>query len=147
MPREPKLSAGDGRPSEVRELTMPADFRLLGEARELIQSTGLELGFDEAAIWDMKLAGTEALANAIEHGTAVDGLIHMRLASADGELLLEVSGGGRPEEASGGSDPQRGRGIAIMSALMDEVALKRDGDATVVRLSKRRMPAPADAPR
>ena len=123
---------------------MPADFRLLGQARELIHSTALELGFDEAAIWDIKVAGTEALANAIEHGTAGDGLIHMRLMPADGELLLEVSGGGKPGEASASSDPRRGRGIAIMSALMDEVALTRDGDATLLRLAKRLTPSPAD---
>ena len=124
---------------------MQADFRLLGQARELIQSTGLELGFDEAAIWDMKVAGTEALANAIEHGSAVDGLIHMRLVPAEGELRLEVSGGAKPEEASASSDPQRGRGIAMMSALMDEVALSRVGDETVVRLAKRLPTPPADA--
>ena len=121
----------------LRELKMGADYRLLGEARELIHSTGAELGFDEAAIWDMKVAVTEALANAIEYGTAADGLIQLRLTSADGALSLEISGGREPERASSAPDPHRGRGIAIMSALMDEVSLLRHGSEMSVRLEKR----------
>ena len=135
MATRSQTPSDDGSTGHVRELTMEADFRLLGQARELIHSTGLELGFDEAAIWDMKAAATEALANAIEHGTAADGLIHLRLSPEDGELRLEVSGGGSVERPP--SDPQRGRGIAIMSALMDEVALSHEGNGTLVRLAKR----------
>lgn len=128
----------------ARELTIEADFKLLDEARELIHWTGRELGFDEAAIWDIKVAATEALANAIEHGAAADGLVHMRLTPGDGELSLEISGGGKPEPTYTPPSTQRGRGFTIMSALMDEVVFSRDGDATVIQLEKRLRPASAD---
>ena len=127
----------------LTELTMGADYRSLGEARELIDSTGAELGFDEAAIWDMKVAATEALANAIEHGTAPDGQVHLRLTSSDDALWLEISGGREPERGSSAPDPHRGRGISIMSALMDEVSVLRQGDDTSVRLAKRLTLAPS----
>jgi anti-sigma regulatory factor (Ser/Thr protein kinase) len=32
--------------------------------------------------------------------------------------------------------PERGRGLAFMAALVDEVDLRREGEATVVRLAK-----------
>jgi anti-sigma regulatory factor (Ser/Thr protein kinase) len=37
-------------------------------------------------------------------------------------------------------DRQHGRGIAVMTALMDGVELKHDDGGTVVRLAKRRQP-------
>lgn len=131
-------------PGELGQLTIEADFRLLGEARALIHRTAIEVGFDEAAIWDIKVAATEALANAIEHGTSRNGLIHIRLSHEDGELSLEVSGGGRSEPAPARHDHQRGRGIFIMQALMDDVAVARDGDARSVRLAKRLTTASGD---
>ena len=137
----------------AKQLKIPADYQSLDEARELIHWTGRETGFDDAAIHDIKLAATEALANAIEHGTASDGLVRIRVTSGDDELGLEISGGGRPElrappakePPSGRPNSRRGRGIAIMSALMDEVAFKRDGDETLIRLAKRRTPSSTTA--
>ena len=133
------------------ELTIKADYRLLDEARALIHWTGRQTGFDEAAIHDVKVAATEALANAIEHGTARDGLIHLRLTPREGELQLEISGGGKSEQTSAAAgerrpsapNPRRGRGTAIMFALMDEVAFKRDGNDTLIQLVKRKAPASA----
>ena len=107
----------------------------------MIHGTGRELGFDEAAIWDIKVAATEALANAIEHGTASDGLIHLRLTPAKDELSLDISGGGKSERtAPAPPNSQRGRGITMMSALMDEVVLRRNGEDMLIRLVKRRTP-------
>ncbi len=131
----------------VKELTIAADYDLLDEARELVHWTGRDLGFDEAAIWDIKVAATEALANAIEHGMADDGLIRLRLTPGDGELSLEISGGGSSERTSAPPDPRRGRGFALMSTLVDEVLFKRDGDDTLVRLTKRLNPPDATASR
>ena len=137
------------------ELEIPADYSRLDEARMLIHWTARQTGFDEAAIHDMKVAATEALANAIEHGTSGDGLVRMLVTPADGELQLEISGGAKaggdsatrpqvPEIA--GAAPRRGRGMAIMSALTDEFAFRREGDRTLVRLVKRRTPVAADLP-
>jgi anti-sigma regulatory factor (Ser/Thr protein kinase) len=121
----------------TRELTIEADYGLLDEARQLVHSTGRGLGFDETAIYDMKVAATEALANAIEHGVASDRLVHLRMTPGDHEVWLEISGGGRSEPESAAPDPRRGRGLALMSNLMDEVVLRREGHHMLVRLAKR----------
>ena len=145
MTRELAIGADYSLLDEARELTIAADYSLLDEARELVHRTSRELGFEEAAIHDIRVAVTEALANAIEHGRASDGLIHLRLTPGDGELLLEVSGGGNSERTPAAPDSSRGRGFALMSTLMDEVVFRRDGDDTLIRLAKRLTPIPPDA--
>ncbi len=124
--------------SESRELSMSTDGVDLDAARRLIEETAGDLGFDDAAIWDMKCAVTEALTNALEHGSpSGDGLIHLRLGRDHGDMLLEVWGGGKPNGAPHVDATHRGRGIAIMTALMDDVELRRNDGDTVVRLVKR----------
>ena len=87
----------------------------------------------------MKLAATEALMNAVEHGTpSEDGMVHLRLAQLHGDMLLEVWGGGADGARDASQSTNRGRGIAIMTALMDEVELKRDPESSRIRLAKRR---------
>jgi EAL domain-containing protein (putative c-di-GMP-specific phosphodiesterase class I)/anti-sigma regulatory factor (Ser/Thr protein kinase) len=124
--------------SERKELCMSAEDVDLEAARHLIEETATTLGFDEAAIWDMKCAATEALTNAVEHGTpSDDGLVHLRLGRNHGDMLVEVWGGGRPKGSPHVDATHRGRGIAIMTALMDDVEMSRSNGDTVVRLTKR----------
>jgi EAL domain-containing protein (putative c-di-GMP-specific phosphodiesterase class I)/anti-sigma regulatory factor (Ser/Thr protein kinase) len=122
-----------------REIAVSPGEPGLDRARELIEDAASQLGYDDAAIWDMKTAATEALMNAIEHGPpADDGLVHMRVARRRGELRLDVWGGG-PEPGPPSPDgTQRGRGITIMSALMDEMELRRQPEQATIRLAKRR---------
>jgi EAL domain-containing protein (putative c-di-GMP-specific phosphodiesterase class I)/anti-sigma regulatory factor (Ser/Thr protein kinase) len=131
--------------SERKELSMSAEAVDLDAARRLIEQTASGLGFDDSAIWDMKCAATEALTNALEHGTpSGDGQIHLRLGRDHGDMLLEVWGGGKPNGAPHVDATHRGRGIAIMTALMDDVEMRRQNGDTVVRLIKRlpdRVPA------
>ena len=129
--------------TERKELAMPTDQVDLDAARRLIEKTAANLGFDDSAIWDMKCAATEALTNAIEHGApSEDGRIHLRLGRDHGDMLLEVWGGGKASGAPHVDATHRGRGIAIMTALMDDVELRRSDGDTVVRLVKR-LPAAA----
>jgi EAL domain-containing protein (putative c-di-GMP-specific phosphodiesterase class I)/anti-sigma regulatory factor (Ser/Thr protein kinase) len=124
--------------SESKELCMNAEEVDLDAARQLIEETATTLGFDDSAIWDMKCAATEALTNALEHGTpSDDGLIHLRLGRDHGDMLVEVWGGGKPKGAPHVDAAHRGRGIAIMTALMDDVEMLRNDGDTVVRLTKR----------
>jgi EAL domain-containing protein (putative c-di-GMP-specific phosphodiesterase class I)/anti-sigma regulatory factor (Ser/Thr protein kinase) len=122
-----------------RELHLPADFDSLDQARELVEDTAIELGYEHDAVWDMKVAVTEAVANAIEHGPGpAGGLVHLRLSHDGGELQIEVSGGGGgTQSTSGAAEVHRGRGFAIMTALMDEVGMRREADDTLIRLAKR----------
>jgi EAL domain-containing protein (putative c-di-GMP-specific phosphodiesterase class I)/anti-sigma regulatory factor (Ser/Thr protein kinase) len=122
-----------------RELHLPADFDSLDQARELVEAAATELGYADDEVWDMKLAVTEAVANAIEHGSGpAGGLIHLRLSHEAGELRIDVSGGGGgAQRPAGAEEVHRGRGFAIMTALMDEVGMRREADDTLIRLAKR----------
>ena len=122
-----------------KELALSGTDPGLDDARRLIEEAASELGYDDAAIWDMKLAATEALMNAIEHGRpSEDGMVHLRLAQEHGDLLLEVWGGGIEESGQLPQASNRGRGIAIMTGLMDEIELKRNPQGSRIRLAKRR---------
>ena len=127
-----------------RELHLPADFESLDQARDLVETTAIELGYEPDAVWDMKVAVTEAVANAIEHGPRVaDGMVHLRLSHESGELRIAVSGGGGAGPRAGrAAEVHRGRGFAIMTALMDEVGMRREADDTLIRLAKRGVSSP-----
>jgi anti-sigma regulatory factor (Ser/Thr protein kinase) len=111
----------------------------IAPARDLVAETAAAAGLSDADVWDVRVAVTEALANAIEHGTPTeDGRIHVRIAEEDDELQLEVVGGGRgPEGRPVESAGERGRGIAIMSGTMDSVHLAHDDDRDLIRLAKK----------
>ena len=115
----------------------------LDQARALIGRTAARLGYDETEIWDLKVAATEALTNALDHGEPTsDGLVHMRVGTSRGEITLEVWGGvkagERPKVAN-----NSGRGIAVISALVDDIELSRRQNSTMLRLSKRPGSKPA----
>jgi EAL domain-containing protein (putative c-di-GMP-specific phosphodiesterase class I)/anti-sigma regulatory factor (Ser/Thr protein kinase) len=121
------------------EVSLRPTYDQIDEARRLIHIAADAAGLDEAGIWDLKVAATEALSNAIEHAPlSTDGMIHLRITQERGDLTLEVWGGGSRDTVTAARDPSRGRGIGIMTALMDDVELTRhsDGDA-LVRLTKR----------
>jgi EAL domain-containing protein (putative c-di-GMP-specific phosphodiesterase class I)/anti-sigma regulatory factor (Ser/Thr protein kinase) len=123
--------------ADRQELSMDSDQVDLDAARRLIEQSAGALGFDDTAIWDMKSATTEALTNAIEHGSpSADGKIHLRIGRDRGDVLIEVWGGGKANGAPHVDATHRGRGIAIMTALMDDVELLRNNGGTVVRLVK-----------
>ena len=87
----------------------------------------------EAAI----LAVNETVANAIEHGSRGRGRVEFVAELRDGELVASVRDRGpwldRP------SSPDRGRGLLLVRALIDEVDVRRgvDGMGTTVELKRR----------
>ena len=86
------------------------------------------------------LAVDEAVSNAIEHGRPSagdddDGPIIVHVAEAGGGVLIEVSDPGRWKPPT--LDESRGRGFPLMTALMDDVSVERNGSTTVVRMQRR----------
>lgn len=128
-------------------MTLEPDFSGLDAARAMVEERAIKAGMAESDVWDMRAAATEALSNAIEHAPlADDGLIHLRISQEQGELLLEITGGGNPGDLPPRSNPDRGRGIGIMTALMDEVEMKHDqGGAGLIRLAKKLRQPGADS--
>lgn len=92
----------------------------------------------------MLLAASEAVSNAIEHGSREDGggEIEVRIAITDAGATLEVTDQGRPGVRSridvNAPTPEpsstRGRGIVIMRNLSDDLRVERVGDGMRVTM-------------
>ena len=124
-----------------REHSILADLRLLKEARDFAERGG-EFGFDGAACYDVKLAMSEAVTNAIQHGSSSPSdPIKIGIAAEGGALVFEVRDTGRfrPRvRRRGGELSESGRGLEFMRVLMDEVDLRPGDGGTLMRFAKRR---------
>ena len=136
--------SGSGRPAfpaqEFRELWLRQDPRELRRARWLAETAADERGFEEDESFRFVFAANEAVANAIEHGSpSPDGHILVRVGCEGDELSFEVHDWGSfaPGLAQPNALPERGRGLALMASMVDEVDVRPTGDATIVRLSMR----------
>jgi anti-sigma regulatory factor (Ser/Thr protein kinase) len=121
-------------------LWLEAEPYALKGARAAIGRAAARAGFDHAATFEITVAASEALNNAIEHGAPCeDGKILLSLAPATGSLAIEVADCGHfvPPVASADPLPERGRGVAMMRNLVDTVELGTRDDRTYVRLVKR----------
>ena len=124
-----------------RALRLPADASQLAVAREFADDAAARFGFDEVDRYQFKLAVSEAVANAIEHGRPYpDGTIALQLMEEGDLLTMEVYDAGRftTNLVEEGALPERGRGLAFMTVFVDELDIVRADDHTAVRLSKRR---------
>jgi anti-sigma regulatory factor (Ser/Thr protein kinase) len=124
-----------------REHSILADLSMLKEARDFAERAAEDFGFDGAACYDVKLAMSEAVTNAIQHGSSSpNDPIKIVVAAEGGALVFEVldTGRFRPRVRRRGELTESGRGLEFMRVLMDEVDL-RSGDAgTLMRFTKRR---------
>ncbi len=92
------------------------------------------LGRDET--FDLKVAASEALANALTHAAADRPGVEVSVASAPDAVEIEIIDRGR-FVMSNGFDASRGRGLPLMVALADEVEFASLPDGTRVRIRKR----------
>ena len=117
-------------------LTVRDDHSATARIRGAVDRLAAEHGLSAEATFDLKLAASEAVANALRHGSGNGRAVDVTLRPLDGAIEVEVTDAGtfaRP----GGIDPERGRGIPLMVALADEVEFASTGDGTRVRLRKR----------
>jgi serine/threonine-protein kinase RsbW len=118
------------------ELWLPADPRSAGTARRAIREMAERADLTPEEVYDVTLAGSEAVANAIEHGSPCKKRgVRLRVRVEDGSLIVEVSDCGTFPATSEGS-PDRGRGLPIIGALADVVELNPGPEMTVLRLAK-----------
>jgi serine/threonine-protein kinase RsbW len=131
---------------EPRIHLISADVGRLKEARDFADHAAANFGLDEEARYQVKLAMSEAVTNAIQHGSASahDEIRILALEEA-GALVFEVidTGRFRPRVVRRGDMPESGRGLEFMRHLMDEVDLRSTADGTRLRFAKRRCQAPA----
>jgi anti-sigma regulatory factor (Ser/Thr protein kinase) len=125
---------------DSRDLRLPADSSRLSEARQFVEEAAAEFGFEEATQHQIKLAINEAVANAMEHGSPGSGdEVELRVVFEERALAIYVSdcGSFTPRTAHREAVPERGRGLAFMDLLMDEVEVRPGADGTRVRMLKR----------
>ncbi len=139
------IPVNTGSPMWAQEMTMPADVRALSAVRERASSMMMALGFSDAALFDIKVALGEALANAVRHGSPAggDAAVSVNVRAFEDRVEIDVtdSGTGFDGAHPGAEDlyASGGRGIMFMRALMDDVRFSSaSGGGTVVTLVKHR---------
>jgi anti-sigma regulatory factor (Ser/Thr protein kinase) len=113
----------------------------LSRARDFAEAAAERFGLSPREQHDFKLAASEAVANAIEHGLpCADGAIHVWTSEEEHTLTLGVRNAGEFIFTPPPTDPlaERGRGLVLIGSLVDVAALTRVGDDVVIELVKRR---------
>jgi len=122
------------------ELTLPAELSRLPDARSWADIAAEAFGFDEMVRYQIKMAVSEGVANAVEHGSASPSDEIRLRAVAEGDSLafyIRDTGSFVPRIPPRGEMPERGRGLAFLGQLMDEVDIKPSPVGTELRFCKR----------
>jgi anti-sigma regulatory factor (Ser/Thr protein kinase) len=126
---------------EPRQHSMQADLGLLKEARDFAARAAQDFGLNEGACYDVKVAMSEAVTNAIQHGSSSPrDPIRIAIMAEGHALVFEVldTGRFRPRVMRSGALSESGRGLEFMRVLMDEVDLRPSKGGTLMRFIKRR---------
>jgi serine/threonine-protein kinase RsbW len=125
-------------------LHMPAKPEYLVLARLALSGLAHTVELDPEVLADLKLAVTEACANAARHAYDEEGHVTLRLEADESEVRIEIvdegagfQGGGRELEPD--LLPEEGMGLAIIRAVVDdlEIGSAEGGRGTRLRLLKR----------
>jgi anti-sigma regulatory factor (Ser/Thr protein kinase) len=122
-----------------RELEVPAELERLHEAREWANQVAVDHGLSEDDCFQVKLAMSEAVTNAIIHGSDVDtDVVRLCACKAPAGLVFEVSDPGRQNTGDSVARlDEGGRGLELVSMVMDQVQLVRREEGGTLRFSKR----------
>ncbi len=129
-------SPAEPTPRIVRLAVRRNEPTALSRVRSAVRATALENGLSHDSAFDLAVAATEAVGNALTHADMNGGGIDVTLVPGSDGVEVEVLGPG-PFRISNGLDPERGRGLPLMVALSDEVQFASEGGRTRVRLRKR----------
>jgi serine/threonine-protein kinase RsbW len=126
------------------QLTLHDGPAATADLREAVEVFSQRHGLSGEERFDLKLAATEAVTNALK-GTPEP--VEVTLTGEEGAVTVEVFDRGvfSPLRVTlrRGPEAESGRGIALMLALLDDVAFERSPNGTRVRLTKRRAAAHA----
>lgn len=129
-----------------RESRLPAAPEGAPQARAFVREAASELELDGGTLYELLLATTEAFANAVEHGAPCEhGEILLRVEGGAREIGVEVRdcGGCFPAKGASSRKPnaEGGRGIRIITSIMDRLEVMPGTGTTRVRFEKRLTPA------
>src|SRR4051812_47819482 len=142
LPPDEDVETAQGCVPRTLELRVAPKASELARVRGFAAAAALRFGLDPRQRYDFTVAANEAAANAIRHGRPCDDeTIHVWVAEDDGRLTLGVRDAGIFEPGPLSDDPLRdsGRGLQLMSDLMDGIALSRNDGHTHVELSMQRI--------
>ena len=124
---------------QERDLSIPADLARIGQARDWAAQAAEDFGLAEEELFQIKLAMSEAVTNAILHGSGSHrDAVDLDVREEQDALVFEVRDCG----ADGKSHVERlddgCRGLELVSMVMDEVALDHGERGSVLRFAKHR---------
>ena len=96
-----------------------------------------ENGVSEEVERGVVLAVSEAAANAVEHGYGCDGRGLVSVTARHEQAGLEITVRDEGEWREPRRDTDRGRGLAIIRAIVDEMSIGRTDGATVMHMRTR----------
>ena len=123
-------------------ICLPQEASSVQLIRRAVTNTLGVFGVDEDCIEEIRLALSEACTNVVEHAQPADEY-EVRLEVDDRRCAISVTNRGNGFDADDlhgvmpATDSARGRGVAIMRAVMDHVEFRSEPEAgTVVHLVK-----------
>ena len=125
----------------VGDLRLRGQASQLAKARRFAEEAASAFGFDGDDTYAFAFAVNEAVSNAIEHGEPCEGgTVWLRIEEESGALTFWVRDCGTFVPRAGPADPiaERGRGLAFMAAMVDELQITPIAGGTVIRLTKMR---------
>lgn len=137
------FGGAESAPEWTETLTAPADVERLASTRMRVIELLQPLSLDESALFDVKVAVGEALANAVRHGSpgGPDDEIAVSVSAYADRISVSVADSGCGFDGAPASSDDvyasSGRGIMFMRALMDSVQfVSCEGGGTMVTLVK-----------
>ncbi|KES05990.1 histidine kinase [Streptomyces toyocaensis] len=121
------------------DVAFPADSSQLAPVRKALRSWLVQCGLTPRMVQNVLVASGEACANAIEHGhrDRPGGAIRLRAEARADALRLTVTDSGRWKAPQPEIDTHRGRGVALMRALMHQVTITSGAAGTTVDMHTR----------
>jgi serine/threonine-protein kinase RsbW len=124
------------------DLLLPRDRLTVPMVRHLFGASLDRLGVVAECIEELELAITEACSNALKHARAGEKQYEVSARVSGRSAEVTVTNLGFPGEVPEGSaaaplDAESGRGMLLMSHLVDHLSFRRNEDGTSVKLSKK----------
>ncbi|GGK81199.1 histidine kinase [Planomonospora parontospora subsp. parontospora] len=121
------------------EVAFPAESGQLAPVRTALRDWLSRCELNPSMIQNVLVAAGEACANAIEHGHrhAPGHMIRLRAVATARDLRLTVADTGRWKPPQPEANPHRGRGVALMRALMHHVTIEPGAAGTTVDMHAR----------
>jgi anti-sigma regulatory factor (Ser/Thr protein kinase) len=120
-------------PEELVRLDIPALPAFVGVARSVVTTVATSVeGIGDDRLDDLRLAVSEACTNAVDGREAGDHRVVLRCMLSDDHLdvrIEDVTDGFSAEAIA-----ERGWGLQLITALVDDVSFSRDGGGTAVTL-------------